>query len=77
MRYIFDSFIAGKITEILVSNELSYNKLYSQIKDVVKLEKDKMRKNRRETDKNNFYVPSSAKISITLKKYEAKIREKL
>lgn len=69
MRYIYDPLIADRITEILYSlNELSSNKLRIAIKEVVKSEKYRMRKNKRDGDRNDHYVPSPAKISITLEK---------
>jgi len=64
---LYDSLIADKLTEILWSKEkLSYSKLRLAVNEAVKFEKDRMRKKKRDSDKNNYYVPSNSKISTTL-----------
>ena len=71
MRYIYDPLIADTITEILSrENKLSSNELRRAIKDKVKYRKERMRKNKREKDRKDYYTPSPAKISITLEELQ-------
>lgn len=62
--------------------ELSYSKLRLAVNEAVKLEKTRMRKKKRESDKNDQYIPSNSKISTTLEKlvklkWVEKIEDKL
>ncbi|MDR4491933.1 MAG: hypothetical protein R2685_13705 [Candidatus Nitrosocosmicus sp.] len=65
--YKYDPLIEDAITSILyVYGELPSNKLRRDIQEMVSLYDDKMRKSRREKDKNKTYTPSPAKVSATI-----------
>lgn len=68
LRYKYDSIIAHAITCILyVTEELSSNILRKDIRNFVHPMKDLMRKDRRQKDNNDGYIPSEAKISATIR----------